>query len=59
MKFGKRASLLSSMAMQAGMLAWSVATTSFDGLIAARCLLGFAAAAGEVNIPKGSHSTQS
>ncbi|CAI7604350.1 unnamed protein product [Penicillium crustosum] len=52
MKFGKRASLLSSMAMQAGMLAWSAATTSFDGLIAARCLLGLAAAAGESIVPE-------
>jgi MFS family permease len=49
MKFGKRASLLSSMAMQAGMLAWTAATPSFNGLLAARCLQGFAAAAGEVH----------
>ncbi|KAJ5605339.1 hypothetical protein N7510_010493 [Penicillium lagena] len=52
MKFGKRASLLSSMAMQAGMLAWSAATTSFDSLVVARCLLGFAAAAGESIVPE-------
>lgn len=49
MKFGKRASMLCSMAMLAGMLAWAAAAQTFNSLIAARCLIGFAAAAGEVS----------
>ena len=50
MKFGKRTALLSSMALQTGMFAWTAAAGSFHSLLAARCLQGFAAAAGEVCI---------
>ncbi|KAH3138064.1 hypothetical protein KXW80_002605 [Aspergillus fumigatus] len=51
-KFGKRASLLLSMALQAGALVWSVAATSFSSLLAARCVQGFASAAGESIVPE-------
>ncbi|GFF23905.1 uncharacterized MFS-type transporter C1271.10c [Aspergillus udagawae] len=51
-KFGKRASLLLSMALQAGTLVWCVTATSFSGLLAARCVQGFAGAAGESIVPE-------
>ncbi|KAH2061412.1 hypothetical protein KXW21_001184 [Aspergillus fumigatus] len=51
-KFGKRASLLLSMALQAGALVWSVTATSFSSLLAARCVQGFAGAAGESIVPE-------
>ncbi|OJJ65701.1 hypothetical protein ASPBRDRAFT_139532 [Aspergillus brasiliensis CBS 101740] len=51
-KFGKRASLLLSMALQAGALAWCVTATSFSSLLAARCVQGFAGAAGESIVPE-------
>ncbi|KAL3428645.1 major facilitator superfamily domain-containing protein [Aspergillus tetrazonus] len=51
-KFGKRASLLLSMALQAGALVWCVTATSFSSLLAARCVQGFAGAAGESIVPE-------
>ncbi|GFG17848.1 hypothetical protein IFM5058_08693 [Aspergillus udagawae] len=51
-KFGKRASLLLSMALQAGTLVWCVTATSFSSLLAARCVQGFAGAAGESIVPE-------
>ncbi|GIJ92141.1 hypothetical protein Asppvi_011117 [Aspergillus pseudoviridinutans] len=51
-KFGKRASLLLSMALQAGALVWCVKATSFSSLLAARCVQGFAGAAGESIVPE-------
>ncbi|GFF57529.1 uncharacterized MFS-type transporter C1271.10c [Aspergillus udagawae] len=51
-KFGKRASLLLSMALQAGTLVWCVTATSFSSLLAARCMQGFAGAAGESIVPE-------
>ncbi|KAH2658082.1 hypothetical protein KXV32_001807 [Aspergillus fumigatus] len=52
-KFGKRASLLLSMALQAGALVWSVTATSFSSLLAARCVQGFAGAAFFFFLPRG------
>ncbi|KAJ5726791.1 hypothetical protein N7493_005818 [Penicillium malachiteum] len=52
MKFGKRTALLSSTALQTGMFAWTAAAGSFHSLLAARCLQGFAAAAGESIVPE-------
>ncbi|KAJ5753290.1 Major facilitator superfamily domain general substrate transporter [Penicillium odoratum] len=49
LKFGKRASLLMAMALQTGSLIWCALAKSFDSLLAARIVLGFAAAAGEVS----------
>lgn len=40
------------MALQAGALVWSVAATSFSSLLAARCVQGFASAAGESIVPE-------
>ncbi|KAF7128501.1 hypothetical protein CNMCM5793_003289 [Aspergillus hiratsukae] len=51
-KFGKRASLLLSMALQAGALVWCMTATSFSSLLAARCVQGFAGAAGESIVPE-------
>ncbi|RAQ65988.1 MFS transporter [Aspergillus flavus] len=51
-KFGKRASLLLSMALQAGTLVWCATATSFSSLLAARCVQGFAGAAGESIVPE-------
>lgn len=48
MKFGKRASLLVAMTLQLGTLIWCALAKSFDSLLAARIVLGFSAAAGEV-----------
>lgn len=47
-KFGKRASMTSSMLFQAGAFMWCAVATRYDSLLAARCVLGFAAASGEV-----------
>ncbi|KAJ5813309.1 Major facilitator superfamily domain general substrate transporter [Penicillium pulvis] len=52
MKFGKRASLLAAMALQLGALIWCALAKSFDSLLAARIVLGFAAAAGESIVPE-------
>ncbi|KAJ5715367.1 uncharacterized protein N7483_012548 [Penicillium malachiteum] len=52
MKSGKRTALLSSMALQTGMFAWTAAARSFHSLLAAMCLQGFAAAAGESIVPE-------
>ncbi|PYI14942.1 putative MFS transporter [Aspergillus violaceofuscus CBS 115571] len=51
-KFGKRAALLVSMALQAGALVWCATATSFSSLLAARCVQGFAGAAGESIVPE-------
>lgn len=51
MKFGKRASLLVAMTLQLGTLIWCALAKSFDSLLAARIVLGFSAAAGEVRHP--------
>ncbi|OQD66480.1 hypothetical protein PENPOL_c004G00574 [Penicillium polonicum] len=52
LKFGKRASLLVAMALQTGALIWCALAKSFDSLLAARIVLGFAAAAGESIVPE-------
>lgn len=36
------------MLLQAGALVWCAVATGYDSLLGARCVLGFAAAAGEV-----------
>ncbi|RHZ45161.1 uncharacterized protein CDV56_103435 [Aspergillus thermomutatus] len=51
-KFGKRASLISSMLLQAGALIWCAVAGGYDSLLGARCVLGFAAAAGESIVPE-------
>ncbi|KAL4807920.1 major facilitator superfamily domain-containing protein [Aspergillus unguis] len=51
-KFGKRGSLISSMLLQAGALIWCAVATSYDSLLGARCVLGFAGAAGESLVPE-------
>ncbi|EAU38173.1 predicted protein [Aspergillus terreus NIH2624] len=51
-KLGKRASLLLSMILQAGTLVWCATPTSYPSLLAARCLQGFAGAAGESIVPE-------
>ncbi|KAL4737922.1 major facilitator superfamily domain-containing protein [Aspergillus similis] len=51
-KFGKRASLVSSMLLQAGAFIWCAEAASYDSLLGARCILGFAAAAGESIVPE-------
>jgi predicted MFS family arabinose efflux permease len=48
MKIGKRGSLLIAMGLQMGALIWCALAKSFHSLLAARIVLGFAAAAGEV-----------
>lgn len=50
-KYGKRASLLVSTLILFGVLIWTANETTFKGLVAARCLSGFASAAGEVSNP--------
>ncbi|OQD88300.1 hypothetical protein PENANT_c004G03769 [Penicillium antarcticum] len=52
LKFGKRLSLLVAMALQMGALIWCALAKSFDSLLAARIVLGFAAAAGESIVPE-------
>ncbi|KGO56982.1 Major facilitator superfamily domain, general substrate transporter [Penicillium expansum] len=52
LKLGKRASLLMAMALQVGALIWCALAKSFDSLLAARIVLGFAAAAGESIVPE-------
>jgi MFS family permease len=47
-KFGKRAVLITSMAMLFAALCWGASATTFNSLLAARCISGFASAAGEV-----------
>ncbi|KAL3439839.1 major facilitator superfamily domain-containing protein [Aspergillus insuetus] len=51
-KFGKRASMISSMLLQAGAFIWCAVATSYDSLLAARCVLGFAASSGESLVPE-------
>jgi MFS family permease len=51
-KLGKRASLLLSITLQAGTLVWCATASSFSSLLAARCLQGFAGAAGESIVPE-------
>ncbi|KAI5200550.1 hypothetical protein E4T39_05702 [Aureobasidium subglaciale] len=48
---GKRFSLLVSLAMLFAILCWTAETTTYEGLLAARCLSGFASAAGESIVP--------
>ncbi|KAH6852790.1 hypothetical protein AA0119_g11412 [Alternaria tenuissima] len=50
-KFGKRASLVVSTLMLFAILVWTAKTTNFNSLLAARCLSGFASAAGESVVP--------
>jgi MFS family permease len=50
-KFGKRAALVVSTLMLFAVLVWTAKTTTFNSLLTARCLSGFAAAAGEVKDP--------
>ncbi|KAF2496528.1 MFS transporter [Lophium mytilinum] len=50
-KFGKRASLLISTLILFAVLVWTAKETAFAGLLAARCLSGFASAAGESIVP--------
>ncbi|KAL2844129.1 major facilitator superfamily domain-containing protein [Aspergillus pseudoustus] len=51
-KFGKRASMISSMLLQAGAFIWCAVATGYNSLLAARCVLGFAAASGESLVPE-------
>ncbi|KAL3482686.1 major facilitator superfamily domain-containing protein [Aspergillus germanicus] len=51
-KFGKRVSMISSMVLQAGAFIWCAVATGYDSLLAARCVLGFAAASGESLVPE-------
>ncbi|KAJ4310731.1 hypothetical protein N0V94_008305 [Neodidymelliopsis sp. IMI 364377] len=50
-KYGKRSSLLLAMLMLFVVLIGTAKTTTFTGLLTARCLSGFAAAAGESIVP--------
>ncbi|KAI5241796.1 MFS general substrate transporter [Aureobasidium subglaciale] len=50
-KYGKRASLIVSMAMLFAVLCWTAKASTFNSLLAARCLSGFAASAGESIVP--------
>ncbi|KAF2032571.1 putative MFS transporter [Setomelanomma holmii] len=50
-KYGNRASLLLSMTMLFAVLIWTAKETTYSGLLAARCLSGFASAAGESIVP--------
>ncbi|KAJ5246777.1 Major facilitator superfamily domain general substrate transporter [Penicillium chermesinum] len=52
LKFGKRTSLLLAMTLQMGALIWCALAKGFDSLLAARIVLGFAAAAGESIVPE-------
>ncbi|KAJ5133073.1 Major facilitator superfamily domain general substrate transporter [Penicillium atrosanguineum] len=52
LKFGKRTSLLVAMTLQMGALIWCALAKGFDSLLAARIVLGFAAAAGESIVPE-------
>lgn len=47
-KFGKRAVLITSMALLFASLCWGALAVTFNSLLVARCVSGFAAAAGEV-----------
>lgn len=51
LKFGKRFILLFSMALTFFALLWTAKATSFNSLLAARCLTGFTSAAGESIVP--------
>lgn len=48
-KLGKRFSLLVSLAMLFAILCWTAEVKTFKGLLAARCVSGFASAAGEAS----------
>ncbi|QKX63960.1 uncharacterized protein TRUGW13939_11132 [Talaromyces rugulosus] len=52
MKLGKRGTLLIAMALQMGSLIWCALAKSFNSLLAARIVLGFASAAGESIVPE-------
>jgi predicted MFS family arabinose efflux permease len=47
-KFGKRASLILAMLLQLSAFVWTAKSPTYSSLLAARCISGFAAAAGEV-----------
>jgi len=49
-KFGKRPALLISMALLFAVLIWTAKATNYRSLLAARCIAGFAASAGEVSL---------
>jgi len=49
-KFGKRAVLITSMALLFAANCWCAKAPTFNSLLAARCVSGFAAAAGEVRL---------
>ncbi|KAF4550084.1 Hypothetical protein D9617_18g032750 [Elsinoe fawcettii] len=51
-KFGKRFSLLISMAMLFAVLVWTTQARTFNELLAARCLSGFASSSGESLVPE-------
>ncbi|KAG8630623.1 hypothetical protein KVT40_002242 [Elsinoe batatas] len=51
-KFGKRFSLLASMAMLFAILIWTAKAKTYNELLAARCLSGFASSAGESLVPE-------
>ncbi|TKA49867.1 hypothetical protein B0A49_12905 [Cryomyces minteri] len=50
-KFGKRAALITSMALLFAVLCWTATAKTFNSLLAARCISGFAASAGESIVP--------
>ncbi|KAH7039586.1 MFS transporter [Microdochium trichocladiopsis] len=50
-KLGKRFVMLSSMALLSFSLLWTAKATTFNSLLAARCVTGFASAAGESIVP--------
>ena len=50
-KFGKRPSLLISTSILFAALIWTAKEKTLNGLLAARCVSGFASAAGEVIVP--------
>ncbi|KKY18080.1 putative mfs transporter [Phaeomoniella chlamydospora] len=50
-KFGKRPIMLISMAMLFAILIWTAKAQTFNSLLAARCLSGFASSAGESIVP--------
>lgn len=48
-KLGKRPVMLVSMAALFAVLVWTAKARSFEEMLAARCISGFASAAGEVS----------
>ncbi|KXJ85341.1 major facilitator superfamily domain-containing protein [Microdochium bolleyi] len=51
LKVGKRFVMLSSMALLFSALIWTAKATTFNSLLAARCVTGFASSAGESIVP--------